>query len=1000
MSSQLDPAILAAITQEARQCFLDEDAPEYLQTLEEGLKHQADNPDFTSLLRAAHSLKGGAGLASLPSLQELSHKLEDVLLGIQQQQIAEIDLGWMLIEQSINEISLILSQARTVDNVTADPELIAALEALAASSVTSEAQTPDNNLVATTLTADLETTLVAIEELPDDTPPELIGQFLAGFVDECLFLGETLNLPWLVEATAPITEALEQSTALEVLVFAKEIITNLRSQRDAYLNNPQENLEQTNLEQTKQTATDNNDFIVNTLNQELEENLSAIAELTITTPPDLIKQFLTGFADECLFLGETLNLPWLVEATAPIENILAESTPEVALLMVQELVSQIRSQRDRYLKGELDQPEVKTPPVKSPENQSTQKSPEKSATKTKKAALSQLRIPLHKLEEMSNSVEELILTQARLARQQKLLNQANRRLRLLNRQFEPIRDQVQNLYDQLAVGSRDISHQGNNNNQPLLDSNSSDAGFDALELDRYTELHSSLQSFQELMLRVQETRTDLELVDRELAEDLEQTQKNLDTLYTNITESRLVSFKLLANRFIPQIRSFNQRFDKSVDLEIVGGNTPIDQVLLEQLQTPLTHLLNNAFDHGIESKAERLARKKPKTATIILQAKVENNQLVIIIQDDGCGINLEKVYHRAVERGICPSDKGIDAFSTEEIIDWIFQPDFSTAPQVSDISGRGMGLDIVRSQIRKLRGNIQVQTQFGQGTTFTLKLPLNLSLMSLLLIQLQNRIIAIPNSSVMETLPYKELNFLDREQKSINWHQKTLPVVSVSSLLPCPRKPLAIDRAKVGIIIEASFGLLAIVVDSLIREEKLIVKPFDDTIPVPTYMAGCTVLGTGEVVPVILPQGFEESVIAAPSSDTPTTKTVTSRVPTILIAEDSVATRRMLEKLLTAFGYQTVVCRDGQEAWEKLQQHVGKINLILSDVEMPKVNGFELLQKVRASEPFKNIPMIMATSRTGDRHKQEAMGLGATDYLGKPIQPQELLTTVEARLKL
>jgi CheY-like chemotaxis protein len=216
-------------------------------------------------------------------------------------------------------------------------------------------------------------------------------------------------------------------------------------------------------------------------------------------------------------------------------------------------------------------------------------------------------------------------------------------------------------------------------------------------------------------------------------------------------------------------------------------------------------------------------------------------------------------------------------------------------------------------------------------------------------------------------------------------------------LLPCPRQPLELSRAKVGIVIESGLGLLIILVDSLLREEKLIVKPFDDTVPIPSYIGGCTVLGSGEVIPVILPQGLESSA-AQLSATSATPSNLVSAIPTILVAEDSVATRRMLEKVLTAVGYQVLVCRDGQEALDQLQQHQETIDLILSDVEMPRVNGFELLEKVRAHPLFHSTPVVMATSRTGDRHKEQAMKLGATDYLGKPIQPQELIDKVAALL--
>jgi chemotaxis protein histidine kinase CheA len=563
-------------------------------------------------------------------------------------------------------------------------------------------------------------------------------------------------------------------------------------------------------------------------------------------------------------------------------------------------------------------------------------------------------------------------------------------LRSLTRQFEPLREQIQNLYNQLAIesiaGGTSTSSAAN------------ELEFDSLELDRYTELHGSLQTFQELMLQIQETRTDLELVNQEITEDLEQVEKNLATLYTKVTESRLVPFRILAQRFIPQIQTLNRRYQKSVHLEIQGQETLVDQVLLEQLQTPLTHLLNNAFDHGIESSQERQQNHKSETAKIVLEAKVDHNQLIIKIQDDGRGINLEKVYQRAQERGICPSDREFNQFSSAEIINWIFQPDFSTASQVTDLSGRGIGLDIVRTQVRKLRGNLQVHTQWGQGTTFTIKLPLNLSLMSLLLTQVQNRIIAIPSNSVKETILYPELDWTSSEKSAINWHQKTVSVVSLASLLPCPRSPLVSVQPKIAIVLETALGELAILVDSLLGEDQLIVKPFDDTIPIPSYLAGCTILGTGEVSPVILPQGLEiKSAVATIPVSAPS-PTLTSQTSTILVAEDSVATRRMLEKILSAVGYQVIVCRDGQEALDVLDQHQTRIDLVLSDIEMPRVNGFELLQNIRSHPVWEKIPVVMATSRTGDRHRQQAMDLGATGYLGKPIQPQELLEKVESLL--
>ena len=1040
MSSQLDPAILAAITAEARQCFLDEDAPEYLQMLAEGLKDR-DRPDFTALLRAAHSLKGGAGLASLTSLQDLAHRLEDVILGVQNSTIPEPELAWALIEKGIDEIGYVLSQARTVDDAIANPELIRALQELLASaspshSVESDRPSGQNyNLVQNTLTVELEDSFVVIEELELDTPEADLKVILGGFADECNFLAETLELPWLATATQPIAEALAAPNVdpVEILLLTKEIIADLREQIVQYLaidTATHQDTTQDTATIKSETNSANQQLLVTSLNEELETICEAIADLAMDTPEEVINSALTDFADECTFMGETLELSWLIEAVKPIEALLKEVEPLEALLTVQELVVAIRQQRDRHLQiivdaeshssineesailtredsafddtgfhednfvdsesnffdfGETEEEEQLTTVMFAPPQISQEKIIAKVTEESQKNPVNQVRIPLVRLQDMTNHVEELILSHSRFNRQQQVLNQANRKLRFLTRQFEPIREQIQTLYDRLAISSDNTSGL------------EADDDFDSLEMDRYTELHTSLQSFQELMLQIKETRTDIDFIDRELAEDIEQTQKNLSQLYTQVTESRLVPFNLLAKRFVPQLKGLSERFDKPVDLKIQGKNTPIDQILLEQLQTPLTHLLNNAFDHGIESKYERLANGKPETATILLSAQLNQNQLEIKICDDGGGIKIEKVYQRAVERGICPANKSIKDFAPGEILNWIFEPDFSTAAKVSDISGRGMGLDIVLNLIRQLKGQLQIQTDVGLGTTFTISLPTNLSLQSLMLVKLQKRLLAIPHTSIREILPYRDLYFTDRNQKQINWQQQVVPIAAVDNLFPCPRSPLKCSQGQVCIVLQTSFNPVAILVDAIVGEEKLIIKPFDETIPIPSYLIGCTVLGTGEVIPVFLPQGLEQSAIATASAKDPEV-TVVDSGSTILIAEDSVATRRMLDKILTSVGYNTIVCRDGKEALEEIDRYKGRIDLIISDVEMPRMNGFELLEQVRARPAFQRTPIVMATSRTGERHQQEAKRLGATDYLGKPVQPQKLINTVAALL--
>ena len=542
MSSQLDPAILAAITAEARQCFLDEDAPEYLQMLETGIADHS-NPDYTALLRAAHSLKGGAGLASLTSLQNLAHKLEDAILGVQEAKIAEVELAWALIEKGIDEVGYVLSQARNVDDAIANPELIVALESLVGSAdtqteseSTSQIETPSSSkaLAYNTLMVDLEASFVAIEELELDTPEEAIEPMLMAFADECLFMAETLELPWLAAAITPITEALAESDAIEALLIAQEAIGSLRQEIADYLQNF-DVASESSVEIS--TQNDNYELIASSLNQDLEEFCQAIADLEMETPESVIQEALTGFADECNFLGETLELPWLIEAVSPIESLLTEVEPLEALLTVQELVGEIRQQRDLYLAnlvptdepeeiaiaiaeedelplyeyeaesegeagffdfGEDEEEATLSTVMFAPSQVSQEKIIAKVAEESQKVIVDRIKIPLERLQGMTNNVEELILTYSRFGSQQKLLNQANRRLRLLVRQFEPIREQIQDLYDRLAIGSGDLAQKAKAAGYDSPENND----FDSLEMDRYTDLHGSLQSFQELMLQI------------------------------------------------------------------------------------------------------------------------------------------------------------------------------------------------------------------------------------------------------------------------------------------------------------------------------------------------------------------------------------------------------------------------------------------------------------------------------------------------------------------
>ncbi len=602
----------------------------------------------------------------------------------------------------------------------------------------------------------------------------------------------------------------------------------------------------------------------------------------------------------------------------------------------------------------------------------------------------------------------MILRHERLLRQQKQLGQTNKNLQTLVLQMAPLQDQVQKIYDELAINQ--------SNNQTTFDDD-----FDQLELDQYSSSHSTLQNLQEVLLRVKESRSDIDLSHRELGEEIEYLRQDLDRIYTQLTQSRLVPFKNLANRFLPQLKRLCQRYNKQVELVILGEDVPIDQVILEQLQTPLNHLLVNAFDHGVESPETRSKIGKPETATITLSAVVSGNQVIISLKDDGDGINLNEVHARAIAKNICPAEIPIDDIPRQEILDFIFQPNFSTRNAVNEMSGRGMGMDIVRSQINRLRGNIQVETWQGQGTTFTVKLPLGLSLVTLLTCAIGENAIAILANDILDIFPYAEAQFLNQtsnqnlnQSKSpeISWRRQIIPLLHLKQALPYSDRTNQPINAKVCLVLNRNDLPIAVAVDTIIEERQLILKPFDRSVAIPSYLTGCTILGTGQVIPVLVPDNLhillQKNIAKSKRISKPTNQKTNQTinppinpainqkvVKTILVAEDSIATRNMLERLLKQLDFEVLSCRDGQEAIDVLTRLQGKVSMVISDVEMPRVNGFDLLQTIRTHKSWYALPVVMLTSRTGDRHRQKATSLGANGYLSKPIVVGELINSLE-----
>lgn len=910
----LDTASLDLINQEVRNCFLYEDVPDYLAALEQDLQQlgQADTswnlkPIYTRLMRTAHSLKGGAGIAQLPNLSRLAHKLEDILELLDRGTVVDLEVIRTLIDRSSQQINLLVAAAIRGGDVE---------EAQVAASMT--------------IFAELDAYLQELGNSDSD------------------------------DRTATANQ-LEQNNA--------------------------------------------NFFLIKTaLEVDLEDCIQRVEDLLASSQPiELLQEASIQFIEECTLLGQALNISWLVEEVEKIGSALL-ADPDSIEKIAKTAISSIRQLREKA----LDRGKEDKTPSKSAETAPIQ-SPTPSFTPPTAAPELKLRMPISRLNRINNTLGELLIDRERLTLHQGQLVQASRILQKRAEQFIPIEEKIQTLYDRLTNTEATDKNVGTGfprYNFPIQEAGEdnlaqrSNDEFDSLHLDRYTDLHSTLQDLQELMVRVQEARYDIDLITRDFQESIDNLRQQLDSLRGDLTESRFVPFKTMSDRLTLPLAKLNQQYNKSVELVVKGENEPIDLGILEQLETPLTHLFRNAFDHGIESIDERLAIGKSASARITLSASIQGNQIVISIADDGRGINLEKIYEKAIKQGLCTASN-IEKLTSNQILEFIFTPGFSTAAAVTSLSGRGVGLDIVRLQIERLRGSIQVETELGKGTKFSLSIPLSLSILPLLLCRCQNRTLAIPSNKIWEIISLSEFGNAER----IIWRDRSIRLYSLLEILPYAEASPANTNSPLALVLDIAGEPVVMAIDALLGERELVIKPFDATVKMPTYLTGCTVLGTGEVVPVLAPdrlrqlisqehQPYQKQLLTSDKR----TQTRSAEEACIMIVDDSIAVRRMLERCLTQAGYQVFQYKDGKEASVALNETDKHFDLVISDIEMPRLDGFGLLKDIRSHSRWHSLPVAMLTSRENELHRQKAALLGATNYFTKPFQPEELLKAIASLL--
>jgi chemotaxis family two-component system sensor histidine kinase/response regulator PixL len=672
-------------------------------------------------------------------------------------------------------------------------------------------------------------------------------------------------------------------------------------------------------------------------------------------------------------------------------------------------------------------PKAAPTPTDAPQNKQAEPSNAQAAVKS--AANLSVRVDFNRLERMNNLVGELSINRNSLSLQNEQIQDGVKEL--LNRfaRFQAMTGKLRELSDQILVKpmNSELDRLKSEKDSTAIAERTSDlrlqnlAEFDALEMDSYGVLYSQLQGLLEEMIQLEEAVEDIVLFARSSNQSLEQQRQMLTNLRDELMWARMLPLGEVLNRFPRVLRDLSATYHKFVRLKLSGTGVLVDKAALEKLYDPLLHLLRNAFDHGLEPPDARKQQGKEEEGQIEIKAYHQGNQTIIEIEDDGRGLNLEKIGQKAVNIGMITAEE-LAAMDKNSIAELIFQPGFSTASQVSELSGRGVGLDVVRSQLQALKGTVSVSFTPGQGTKFTLRLPLTLTISKLLVCLLsqdgsgQATAIAIPSDSIEEIIiPIAKQLKKSGSQRFLHWQKDIIPICRLNDLLSyhcalpeitsskvLSSVPIPDDWALPLMLLRRGQQMFALEVNRLVSEQELVVKPFGNAIAAPSYTYGCTILGDGTLIPVINgailldrflePETNKLSTKAIASTESETAPT-TVQATTVLVVDDSATLRRTLALTLQKAGYRVLQARDGREALEQLQQSAG-IQLVICDVEMPNMNGFEFLGQHRRDPAMNKIPVAMLTSRSSDKHRQLAMHLGASAYFTKPFIEQQFLTDI------
>lgn len=528
-----------------------------------------------------------------------------------------------------------------------------------------------------------------------------------------------------------------------------------------------------------------------------------------------------------------------------------------------------------------------------------------------------------------------------------------------------------------------------------------DTEFDPLEMDQYSALNQLSKSLSESASDLLDIKTTMLDRTRDTENLLLQMSRTQSDLQEELMNSRTVPFSRITPRLQRIARQTATELGKSVELRVINDEGEIDRNILERITSPLEHMLRNAVDHGIEKTQERLEMGKSRTGLITLEVLREGGEIVIHLTDDGKGINVEAVRQKAIEQGLIAADD--TSLKPLDIMQYIFNAGLSTAKTVSQISGRGVGMDVVQSEVKQLGGVVLVDSELGKGSRFTMRLPLTVAVSDALVVRAADKYYAVPlvqiervvrvNTDTIYQFHSTEAPTIDIDGQAYRLRYLNQILYGSDPLDSVRQQPVSVPV----IIIRTETGQnMALQVDAIAGSRiEVVVKPLGRQLSHISGISAATIMGDGSVMLIldlIALMRNASATVKADNQKTVAKAKLDTRKKLVLIIDDSVTVRKVTSRLLERNGYDTQVATDGVDALEKLQEITP--DLMLLDIEMPRMDGFEVANQVRHTSRLKDIPIIMITSRTGEKHRERAMTIGVNEYMGKPFQEQELLDNI------